>query len=168
MEEREQLEEPQPKREPLFTKSTVIIIVVFAVVNISVVLAVFGGRIFGASGEGTGEGRKKSVLEDNVVIQLGRVEISKALDPQQQNYRYYSANISLVVPRERQQVVEPLIKQNDAIFKELARQAFRNADPQDLAIENLAGVKHVIQKGINDVLGEDAIKQVVFGDYRPY
>ncbi len=167
MEEAGIQEEQGQKREKLFSKSQIIIIAVFALLNIGILLAVFGSRIF-ASGGGEGEEAKRNRLEGLTLIQLGRIEVSMPIDPTHQNFIHCSANISLQVPSDRQQVLEPVVLQNEAVFKELARRAFRNARPEDIAIENVAGVKNTIQQGINDLLGEDAVQDVFFGDYRSY
>ena len=87
MEEQEEQQEGQEKREPIFSRSAVPIIVVFAVINVAVVLLIFGGSIFGGSGgEGEGEGERTSVLEDTSLISLGRIEVSMPLNPLQQNF----------------------------------------------------------------------------------
>lgn len=168
-EQEEQQQEEKGKRPPIFTRSTLPIIVVFAVINVAVVLAIFWGSIFGGSAGGEdAEGQRRCVLEETSLISLGRIEVSMPLNPLQQNYIHCSASISLQVPADRQQELEPLITRNDAIFRELAREAFRNASPGDLATENLAGVKNSIKRGVNEVLGEEAVMQVYFKDYRPY
>ncbi|MHC4711946.1 MAG: hypothetical protein ACYTAN_01570 [Planctomycetota bacterium] len=167
MEEPEVQEEQGQKRETLFSRSQIIIIAIFALLNVGILLAVFGARIF-AGGSGEGEEARRNQLEGLTLIPLGRIEVSMPIDSTHQNFIRCSANISLQVPSDRQQALEPVILQNEAVFKELARRAFRNAKPQDVAIENVAGVKNTIQQGINDLLGEDAIQEVFFGDYRSY
>lgn len=168
-EQEEQQQEQKEKREPIFTRSAVPIIVVFAVINVAVILAIFGGNIFGGSdAEGEGEDFRTRVLEETSLISLGRIEVSMPLNALQQTFIRCSASISLQVDADRYQDLEPLITRNDAIFKELAREAFRNASPSDLAMENLAGVKNAIKRGINQMLGEEAVRQVYFEDYRPY
>lgn len=166
MEEQEVQEQPA-KTEGFLTKSTIIIIAVFAAVNIAVVLLVFGGRLFGGEVEGEGEEVKISPLENMSLINLGRIEVSMPLGPGQ-TFIHCSANISLMVSAERHSELSPRIKQFEAVFKELAREAFRNADPQDLSNENLEEVKNNIRTGINEGLGEEGIERVIFGDYKPY
>ncbi len=167
MEEQESREAQESRREPLLTRSTAAIIAIFAIINVAVILAIFGGSLFGSGGADV-DGPRGSVLQRTSLISLGRIEVSVPLDPVHQNFMRCSANISLQVPSNRQSEIEPMITRNDAIFKELAREAFRNASPEDIATENLAGVKNAIRRGINEVLGEEAVKQVYFRDYRPY
>lgn len=168
MEEQEVQEQQPAKAEGFLNKTTIIIIAVFAAVNIAVVLLVFGGRLFGGGTEGDGEQVKRSPLENMSLINLGRIEASMPLGPSHQDFMHCSANISLLVPTERMNELSALIKQHEASFKQLAREAFRNADPQDLANENLEEVKNNIRSGINDLLGEEGVTRVVFGDYKPY
>jgi flagellar basal body-associated protein FliL len=167
-EREEEQQEQEQKREPLFGKSTMIIIAVFAAINVGVIFAVFGSTIFGSSEDEEGVEPQKCVLEQTSMINLGRIEVSKPIDPMHKNLIQVSVNVSLLVPAERASFLEPLIKQNDAVFKELSREAFRNANPDDIATENVAGVKNTIQRRGNELLGEEGIAQVVFGDYRAY
>lgn len=169
MEEPEEAQEQKEKREPAFSRLTLPIVVGFALINVAVILAIFWGSIFGGSTEEEdAEGQRRSVLEETSLISLGRIEVSMPLNALQQTFIRCSASISLQVDADRHQDLEPLITRNDAIFKELAREAFRNASPSDLAMENLAGVKNAIKRGINQMLGEEAVRQVYFEDYRPY
>ena len=168
MEEQEVQEEQGKKREGFLSRSQMIIIGVFALLNIGILLAVFGSRMFGGSGEGSGSEARPSPLENTALIDLGRIEVGVPLDPTNQTSIHCSATVSLQVPLARQQALQPMIMAHEAAFKELARHAFRNASPADIATENLAGVKHTIQRGINDLLGEEAVTQVYFGDYRSY
>jgi len=168
MEEQEAQEVQEERREPLLTRSTIGIILAFVVINITVILAIFGGQLFGGPAEGEGSTSGGSVLEDTSLISLGRIEVSVPLNPLQQTFMRCSASISLQVDADRLQKIEPMITRNDAIFKELAREAFRNASPEDIATENLAGVKNAIKRGVNELLGEEAVKEIYFKDYRPY
>lgn len=168
MEEQEVQEEQGKKRDGILSKSQLIIIGVFALLNIGILLAVFGSRILGGGGEGDGAQAKPSPLENTALIDLGRIEVGVPLDPTNQAAIHCQATVSLQVPLSRQQDLAPMIMAHEAAFKELARRAFLNASPSDIATENLAGVKNAIQRGINDLLGEEAVSQVYFGDYRSY
>lgn len=174
MEEREveeqEEEEQQPAREPLLSKGTIIIVAVFVLLNLAIVFVLFGGEIFGGGGGGDGEGAAvaQSALDDIAIVDLGRIEVTKPLDPMQQNYARYSVSISLCIPAERQTELESKVRKFDAIFKEEARKAFLDTDAQELANQNLAGVRSSIKKRINDILGNEAVKEVHFPDFRPY
>ena len=168
MEEQEVQEQQPAKAEGFLTKSTIIIIAVFAAVNIAVVLLVFGGRLFGGEDEGDAKEANKSPLENMSLINLGRIEASMPLGPSHQDFMHCSANVSLMVSAERHSDLSQRIKQFEAVFKELAREAFRNAKPEDLSNENLEEVKNNIRTGINEGLGEEGVERVIFGDYKPY
>jgi len=162
--------EPQPEKppkEPLVSKSVLVIIGIFAVVNVIVVALVFWPKFF-ASGEEQKPAGPLSPLANVTMVDLGRLQITKPLDPLQQNYMRIDVSIQLQIPSEGAAELEAKIKKFEGLFKEQARKAFRDADARDLASENLAGVKNAIKARINEGLGTDAVKEVVFGDFKPY
>ncbi len=170
MEEREPQETEEPKaREPLFNKTTIIIVVAFLVLNLAFIGVLFGAKFFGSkTAEGEGAGISTCPLDEICIVDLGRIEVTKPLDPMQQNFSRYLVSVALVVPIDRQQETETRVRQFDAIFKEEARNAFLEADQQDLAAQNLAGVKNAIRRRINEQLGEDVVQEVRFPDYKIY
>ena len=168
MEQRNPEPEPQPKKKESFlAKPTLIIVGAFLVLNAAVIAWFFLPKAF--------SGKKEEAAETNVspldkisIVELGRLEITKPIDPLQQNFMRCTVTVTLTVSADRAMEIEPKIKKFEAIFKELARKAFLDADPRDLTNENLAGVKNTIKTRINEMLGGDAVKDVVFGDFRPY
>jgi len=157
----------QPKAPPLVSRTTLIIVSVFLALNIGVVAVLFLPKLFGAKTEEAAE-HSASPLDKVSVIELGKLDITKPIDPLQQNFMRCTVTVTLTVPAERAEEIEPKIKKFEALFKELARRAFLDADARDLSTENLAGVKNTIKTRINEMLGEEAVKDVVFGDFRPY
>ena len=157
----------QPKAPPLVSRTTLIIVGVFLVLNIAVVSVLFLPKLFGAKAEEKAA-LNASPLDKVSVVELGKLDITKPIDPLQQNFMRCTVTVTLTVASDRAAEIEPKIKKFDAIFKELARRAFLDADARDLSTENLAGVKNTIKTRINEMLGEEAVKDVVFGDFRPY
>ena len=170
MERKPQPQEPevQPqKKEPVISKTMLVIIGVFLVINIAIIAVAFGPRIFG---EKKKEEAAVSVspLDKISPIELGQLIIVKPIDPVQQTYMRCQVTVTLTVPAEKAPELEAKIKKFEAVFKEIARKAFLDADAKDVAAENLAGVKTTIKARVNALLGEDAVQEVVFGDFRPY
>lgn len=170
MEARPQAHEPEPqqqKKEPIVSRTTLIIVAVFLVVNIGIIGVFFVPKFFGPKKEGEAP-VNVSPLDRISVIELGRLEITKPIDPLQQNFMRCSVTVTLIVPADRAAQLEAKIKKFEAKFKEISRRAFLDADPRDVSTENLAGVKNTIRTRINEMLGDDSVEEVVFGDFRPY
>jgi flagellar basal body-associated protein FliL len=155
------------KKEAVVSKTTLMIVGVFLVLNMAMV-----GFFFYSKSAGQKEEEKVAVevspLDKIAPIELGRLDITKAIDPIQQNFMRCSLTVTLIVPAEKLEEVEPKVKKFEATFKEIARKAFLDADPRDVSTENLAGVKNAIKTRSNELLGEEAVLEVVFGDFRPY
>ena len=130
----------------------------FLVLNIAGIALIVAPKFFGKSDEAP---VAASPLDNVAIIDLGRLEITKPIDPMQQTFMRCSATITLTVPADRAAEIEPRIRKFESIFKEQARKAFLDADPRDIATENLAGVKNAIKTRINEMLGEEAVLDVV-------
>jgi len=162
---------PEPEqqakpKEPAAGRSTLIIVGIFLILNAAVV-----GWFFISKGMAQKEDEKAvevSPLDKYAIIELGRLEITKPIDPLQQNFMRCSVTVTLHVAASKAEEVGPKIKKFEAYFKEQARKAFLDADARDLMTENVAGVKNTIKTRINEMLGEEAVLDVVFGDFRPY
>ncbi len=168
MEEQEPQEQAPEKREGLFSKTTMMIIGAFLVLNAAAVIFFFSGSLFGGKGNSQTEKMGPSPLENKCLIDLGRIEVTKALDPMQQMFQHCTVSIKIEIPKDRQIDIEPVVHQWDAKFKEIARRAFLDADDVDLCTENLAGVKSTMKRRFNELLGEELVTDIVFGDYRIY
>ncbi|MCD6404436.1 MAG: hypothetical protein J7M19_01260 [Planctomycetes bacterium] len=166
MEEREPQEQTPEKREGLLSKPTMIIIGAFLALNAAAVIFFFSGSLFGGKGDSQGEQVGPSPLENKCLVNLGRIEVTKALDPMQQTFQHCNVSIKIEIPKDRQIDIEPTVHQWDAKFKEVARRAFLDADATDLSTENLAGVKSTMKRRFNELLGEELVTDIVFGDYR--
>jgi len=167
MEQRPQESEPQEKKESFLSKPTMIIVGAFLLLNIAVVGFILVPKFFSSKGPDK-TGAPSSPLDKITLIELGRLEITKPIDPLQQNFMRCSVTVTLVVAADRAAEIEPRIRKFDALFKEQARKAFQDADPRDLSTENLAAVKNAIKTRMNETLGEEDVQEVVFGDFRPY
>jgi flagellar basal body-associated protein FliL len=159
-------QEEQPK-DKIFTKSSIIIVAVFLVLQLGAMTVFLVPKMF-AGGKAEKDQAAISELDKIALIPLGRFEISKPNDPMRQSYTHVSVQIDLQVPTERAQEIEGKVNKLSAIFRECARQAFLDADTRDLAGENVTGVKNAIKTRVNQRLGEDVVRDVVFGDYRAY
>jgi flagellar basal body-associated protein FliL len=140
---------------------------VVGVAVIGVLLAIIVPRLSAGKAEKAPEAATNE-LDRIAVISLGRVEVSKANDPMQQSYTRVSVLIDLVVPADRSGDVGAEITRLASIFKESARQAFLDADSRDLATENVGGVKNAIKTRINEKLGQEVVKEVVFPEYKAF
>jgi flagellar basal body-associated protein FliL len=168
-------QKPQPqeqeaqaqKKEPVISKTTLVIIAVFLLMNIGIIAVAFGPRIFGEKKQEE-EAVSTSPLDKITPVELGQLIIVKPIDPVQQSYMRCQVTVTLTILAEKAPEVEEKIRKFEAVFKEIARKAFLDADARDVASENLAGVKTTIKTRINALLGEDAVQEVVFGDFRPY
>lgn len=166
----QQAQETQPeavKKEPVVSKTTLMIVAGFLVLNMALIGVFFWSKSAGQKGEETAV-IEKSPLDKIAPIELGRLDIIKPLDPVQQTFTRVSVTVTLIVPVGKAEEVGPKVKKFEALFKEIARKAFLDADPRDVATETSPGVKNAIKTRCNELLGEEAIEEVVFGDYRPY
>jgi len=169
MEQRSQPQEPEApaqKKESAVSKTMLAVIGVFLLIIIAIVS--WGVLKPSKSKE---EGEKPgmtSPLDRISTIELGRLEIKKAMDPLGASSMGVRMSVTLTVPAERAAELEAKIRKFEAIFKEITRRAFLDADPRDVRTENLAGVKAAIKAKINEQLGEDAVQEVIFGDFSPY
>lgn len=155
-------------KERIFSKSSLIIVGVFLVLQLGAMSVFVLPKIIGGSEGSEQDAAVVRELDTIALIPLGRFEISKPTDPMQQSYTHVSVQIDLQVPVERAQEIEAKVNKLTAMFRELARMAFLDADARDLASENVSGVKNAIKTRVNQRLGEEVIKDVVFGDYRAY
>ncbi len=165
--EPQQAQAPEKAKEPLFSKPALIVIGVFFALNALVAAFIIWPKL--ASGKDEKKAAEPaSPLADLTMVELGKLEITKPIDPLQQNYMRVTVTIQLQIPASRAEEVEPRIKKFEGLFKEQARKAFRDADARDLASENLIGVKNAIKARINEALGEDVVKDVICADFTPH
>lgn len=115
-------EEQQPKvKEPLFAKSTLIILAVFLVLNAGAIWFFMGG---GKVGGGKKAGTQNNQLDQMDMINLGRVEVTKPLDPMNQKTMRCSVTVSLMVPSTEMAEYEPKITKFNELFKQTVRRSF--------------------------------------------
>lgn len=170
MEQRTVEMEAQPKKEPFFTKSVLIIIAAFVVIDLVFVTFLFmsknsGGKEKGEAAQAAGA----KPMDEIALIDFGDpVEMVIPMDPMGRGIVHVKVSIELQVSALRSSEIEERIKKFEPMFKEQARKAFRDADPRDVANENVAGIKNTIRTGINTMLGEEAVKDVIFGEYKAY
>jgi hypothetical protein len=165
--EPQQAQTPDKPKEPLVSKPVLIIVGSFLALNILFAAFVLWPKLAGGKDEKKAA-EPTSPLADLTMVELGRLEITKPIDPLQQNYMRVTVTIQLQIVASRAAEVEPRIKKFEGLFKEQARKAFRDADARDLASENLIGVKNAIKARVNEALGEDVVKDVICADFTPH
>lgn len=166
MEEKPAPEQEEQPKEKMISKSSLMIVAAFLLLQVVVLTLVFWSRLFGG---GTGQvevADSGNDLAQIALVSLGRFEITKPNDPLQQSFTRCRVTIDLQVQAERAAEVGATISKLEGKFREIARQAFLDADSRDLATENLANVKSAIKNRTNQMFGEEVIMDVIFGDFR--
>ncbi len=160
-------EEPQAPKEKILTKSTIVVIGIFVVLQAAFMVVVFWTRLF-PGGDGK-EGQPQAVAAAHgEFVSLGRLDMNRPMDPLRQSNLHISAMIDLEVPTERAQELSSQIKRLEPLLRQMARQSFNDADPQDLINERTVGVRNAIKNSVNQELGGDAVTDVVFSDYKTF